>query len=187
MNKNTAKKLHEEGIKLFRKGQHDAALKRLHEALESVEANSRQMGEIFNDIGVIQIQLEDSSAADEALTNAMTCFTKLDDEKGLAQTLGNRAALYEAEGMFEESVEAYKEAAKMLEEIGEPDMAMYAWQAVSKLRMKQGQYIAAIGAYEEGVENMPAHSFKRKVLSKLLRTPGALIGGASTTKDSDEE
>ncbi len=67
-------------------------------------------------------------------------------------------------------------------------MAMYVWQAVSRLRMKQGQYIAAIGAYEEGVENMPKSSFKRKVIEQLLKTPGKLLGnpGKSDPSDPDE-
>jgi tetratricopeptide (TPR) repeat protein len=117
----------------------------------------------------------------------MDRFVALEDQKGQAQTLGNRAAAYEAEELFEEAVETYKEAAGILEAIGENELAMYVWQAISRLRMRQGQYIAAIGAYEEGVENMPKDSFKRKLLGKILKTPGALLGGSAKDEPDEDE
>jgi tetratricopeptide (TPR) repeat protein len=138
-------------------------------------------------MGVVYQQLEDYSAAHKALDEAETRFTALEDKKGQAQTLGNRAAIYEAEGLLDEAVDTYKESAKMLEEAGESDMAMYVWQAVSRLRTKQGQYIAAIGAYEEGVSKMPKSSFKRKVLERILKAPGSLLGTPSTHDEPDQE
>jgi hypothetical protein len=65
----------------------------------------------------------------------------------------------------------------MFEEIGDSDSAMYAWQALSRLRMKQGQWLPAIAAYEEGVENMPSRSLKKGLLKRILRLPGNLLRG----------
>jgi tetratricopeptide (TPR) repeat protein len=182
-----AKKLHEEGVALFRKGKPAEALQKFNEALQNVEPSSRQTAEIYNDLGVTHKQLEDYPAAHRALDQAMEQFIALKDEKGRAQTLGNRAAVYEAEGLAEKAVETYKESAQIFETIGENDMAMYVWQAVSRLRMKQRQYIAAIGAYEEGVENMPEGSFKRKVLSQILKTPSSLLGGGASQDEEEDE
>jgi tetratricopeptide (TPR) repeat protein len=179
MSNPTAKKVHEQAINLFRQGKLEAARDKLQEALPSAEAGTRQQAEILNDLGVVHTQLEAYEDADEALDEAMTCFIALADKKGQAQTLGNLAALCQAEEEWEEAVEIYKESAQMLEEVGESEMAMYAWQAISKIRMKQGQYIAAIGAYEEGIEHMPKSSFKRKILSQILKAPHKLIGGSS--------
>jgi tetratricopeptide (TPR) repeat protein len=187
MFKTPAKKLHEEGGALFRKGQFEQARQRLDEALQAAEPNSRQVAEIYNDLGVVQQQLEDFEAAHAALDEAMDRFVALEDQKGQAQTLGNRAAIYEAEELYEEAVETYKESAGILEAIGENELAMYVWQAISRLRMRQKQYIAAIGAYEEGVENMPEGSFKRKILSKILSTPGALLGGSAKGDDEPDD
>jgi hypothetical protein len=75
----------------------------------------------------------------------------------------------------------------LLEEIGESEMAMYVWQAVSRLRTRQGQYIAAIGAYEEGIQNMPKDSLKRKVLQKIMKLPGSVLGLPNQTDDSSKE
>ena len=93
----------------------------------------------------------------------------------------------QAQGELEKAVETYKESATMLEDVGENEMAMYVWQAVSKIRTKQGQYIAAIGAYEEGIDNMPQSSFKRKILKNILKAPGSLLGGPSLSGGDDDE
>ena len=170
-------KLHQEGVKLFRSNNYEAALHKFEEALSREAGNDQHIAEIYNDIGVTYKELEDYPAAYAALNEAMDRFTTLEDKKGQAQTLGNRASVYEAEGSLDEAIETYKQAAAMLEEVGEGEMAMYVWQAVSRLRMKQGQYIAAIGAYEEGVDNMPEKSFKRKILRQILKMPGSLLGG----------
>ncbi len=182
----TSKKLHEQGVALFRKGNVTGALEKFQNALALAEEPQKR-AEIFNDIGVAYKQLEDYPAAYEALDQAMTHFVNLNDEKGQAQAIGNRASVYEAEGEIEQAIEAYRESAKMLEAVGESEMAMYVWQAVSRLRLKQKEYIAAIGAYEEGVENMPDNSFKKKVMGKLLNIPANMLGAAKPDKGEPEE
>jgi len=172
-----AKKLHEQAIKLFRQENYDAALPKLNEALEAAGTDVNQAALIYNDLGVTYCQLEDYPAAHQALDEAMQRFTELADKKGQAQTIGNRASVYEAEEAFDQAIEHYKQSAAMLEELGESETAMYVWQAISRLRMRQKQYLAAIAAYEEGIDNMPEGSFKRKVLQKILKIPGGLMGG----------
>jgi tetratricopeptide (TPR) repeat protein len=184
---NTAHILHKEGVRLFRAEDFEAALQKFKEALEQVTADERQAAEIYNDMGVTHKELGDFPAAYTALNEAMIRFSSLEDKKGQAQTLGNRASVLAAEGATEEAVETYKQAATLLEEVGESEMAMYVWQAVSRLRMKQGQYIAAIGAYEEGVENMPEKSLKRKFLRQILKMPGSLLGGGGQDHGPEEE
>lgn len=172
----SAKKLQEQGVALFRKGKFEAALEKLNEALQAAADQPQQSAEIYNDLGVTYKQLANYPAAHQALDEAMARFTQLQAKRGQAQTLGNRASVFEAEGRLDEAVETYKQSATMLEEVGESEMAMYVWQAISKLRTKQGQYIAAIGAYEEGIENMPEGSLKRKVLRHIMKLPGSMLG-----------
>jgi tetratricopeptide (TPR) repeat protein len=184
---NNPTKLHKEGVALFRAGKYTEALEELDIALQN-ETDPKHMAEIYNDMGVTYKELADFPAAHRALDEAMSRFTKLRDEKGQAQTLGNRAAVYEAEGLTEEAVETYKQSAAMFEALGESDMAMCVWQAVSRLRMRQKQYIAAIGAYEEGVDNMPQGSLKAKILRQILKVPGSMLGGGSKpTQTEDDE
>lgn len=186
MSTSTAHSLHQQGIDLFRQDNPEAALEKLTAALEIAPTGSSKAAEICNDLGVVYRELDDYKSAHQSLDQAMNLFTQLDDAKGQAQTLGNRAAVLEAEEKLEDAVEMYKKSAAMFEDLGENDMAMYVWQAVSRLRTGQRQYIAAIGAYEEGVANMPKSSFKRKVLEKILKAPGAFLGGGGAA-DADEE
>ena len=179
-------KLHKEGVALFRAGNYTEALEKLETALQN-ETDPKHLAEIYNDLGVTYKEVADFPAAYQALDEAMSRFTELADEKGQAQTLGNRAAVYEAEGLTEEAVEAYKQSAAIFEALGESDMAMYVWQAVSRLRMKQKQYIAAIGAYEEGIDNMPQGSLKAKILRQILKVPGSMLGGAGKPTQTDED
>jgi len=186
MSEEIAQKLHEEGVALFRKGKLDAALEKLNQALQNTADESINAAEIHNDLGVIYQQQEDYPNAHRSLDKAEATFTALNHKKGQAQMLGNRAVVYQAEGRLEEAVETYKQSAQLLEEVGEKEMAMYVWQAISKLRTKQGQYIAAIGAYEEGVSKMPKSSFKRKVIEKILKAPASMLGGSSKSDEPED-
>jgi tetratricopeptide (TPR) repeat protein len=179
-------KSHKEGVALFRAGKYAEALEKFEAALQGT-TDPKQMAEIYNDMGVAHRELEDYPAAYLALNEAMSRFTEMGDEKGQAQTLGNRAAVYESEGLIEEAVETYKQSAAIFEEIGQSEMAMYVWQAASRLRMKQGQYVAAIGAYEEGVDNMPKGSLKGKILRQILKVPGSMLGGGGNPAETDDE
>ena len=115
----TAKELHQQGVNAFRKGNLETALEKLKQAIEVAADDSREAAEIYNDLGVVYQKLEDYDAAWEALDKAEDRFTALADKKGQAQTLGNRAAVLEAEDELDEAVEMYKMSAQMLEEIGE--------------------------------------------------------------------
>jgi tetratricopeptide (TPR) repeat protein len=173
-----SKALHEQGVALFRQGKFDAALAKFNEALGEAGDDTRRAAEVYSDIGVTYKQLEDYPAAHQALDEAWQRFTTLADQKGQAQVLGNRAAVYEAEGALEQAVETYKQSVAIFEALGENEMAMYVWQAISRLRMSQKQYIAAIGAYEEGIDNMPKSSLKKKILQEILKVPRSMLGGS---------
>ena len=97
--------------------------------------------------------------------------------KGKAQVMGNMGSVLEGQERFEEAVDAYKQSATMFEQIGDGDSAMYTWQALSRLRMNQGQWLSAIAAYEEGIENMPDRSLKKSLLKRILSLPGGLMRG----------
>ncbi len=91
--------------------------------------------------------------------------------------MGNMGSVLEGQERYEEAVDAYKQSANMFEQIGDSDSAMYTWQALSRLRMKQGQWLPAIAAYEEGIDNMPDRSLKKRLLRRILRLPGGFLRG----------
>jgi hypothetical protein len=49
---------------------------------------------------------------------------------------------------------------------------MFVWQALSRMRLKQKEWLPAIAAYEEGIEAMPEGSLKKGLLKRLMTLPG---------------
>lgn len=78
----SAKKLQEQGVALFRKGKFEAALEKFNEALQAAVDQPQQAAEIYNDLGVTYKQLTNYPAAYQALDEAMTRFTQLQEKKG---------------------------------------------------------------------------------------------------------
>jgi tetratricopeptide (TPR) repeat protein len=172
-------KLHALAITHFRAGRFEDAAQALAEAYAAAEtAGDRQRAaEILNDMGVTRRELAEWVQAESALEKAYLIFTELGNLKGKAQVMGNMGSVFEGQERYEEAVDAYKQSARMFEQIGDGDSAMYSWQALSRLRMKQGQWLPAIAAYEEGIENMPDRSLKKGLLRRILRLPGGFLRG----------
>ena len=53
---------------------------------------------------------------------------------------------------------------------------MYSWQALSRLKMRQKEWVGAIAAYEEGISHLPDSSIKKKILQKVLKFPQQFLG-----------
>ncbi len=172
-------KLHAVGITHFRAGRFEDAAQALAEAYAAAEtAGDRQRAaEILNDMGVTRRELAEWVQAEAALDKAYLIFVELGNVKGKAQVMGNLGSVYEGQERHEEAVDAYKQSATMFEQVGDSDSAMYAWQALSRLRLKQGQWLPAIAAYEEGIENLPDRSLKKGLLKRILRLPGGMLRG----------
>jgi len=166
-------KLHEAGIKAFRAGNYELAQEKLlnlvHTAAE--ENNLAKVAEANNDLGVVRKQLNDTDGALEALHAALKYYQDIDDEHGEAKVLGNFGMVEEAAEKYEDAIQSYLDSATIFEELGDSEMAMYSWQALSKLRFKNKEWIAAIAAYETGIAHLPDNSFKKKMVQTLLKTP----------------
>ncbi len=176
---NEANKLHERGIARYRAGDLDQAVDLLTQAHAAASAagDEKQAAEILNDVAVVRRELGQLSQAAEILTQTYQRFAELGDIKGQAQATGNLANVLEAQEKHEEAAEAYRQSAKMFEEIGESDLAMYSWQALSRLHMKQKDWLPAMAAYEEGIENMPDGSVKKGLLQRIVQLPGQWLAG----------
>jgi tetratricopeptide (TPR) repeat protein len=172
-------KLHALGITHYRAGRFRDAAQAFGDALAAAEASGdrARAAEILNDLGVTRRELAEWVQAEAALEKAYVIFAELGNVQGKAQVMGNMGSVFEGQERYEDAVEAYKESARMFEQIKDGDSAMYAWQALSRLRMKQGEWLPAIAAYEEGIENLPDRSLKKGLLKRILRLPGGLLRG----------
>jgi tetratricopeptide (TPR) repeat protein len=171
--------LHNSGITAFRSQKYEEAAHLLQQAYAAAqkEQNPQKAGEILNDLGVIQRELDELEAAEATLEEAYKIFSQLGDSKGQAQTTGNMANVFEAQQRYQEAVDAYKQSAKMFEAVGEGDLAMYAWQALSRLQLQQKNWLGAIASYEEGIEQMPEGSMKKGILQRIIQLPGKWLAG----------
>jgi len=174
-----ASQLHNSGVAAFRSQRFDEAaqlLAQAHAAAET-EKNPAKAAEILNDLGVIQRELGQLEMAESTLDQAFQIFVELGDSKGQAQATGNLANVFEGQERYQEAVDAYKQSAEMFEASGESDLAMYSWQALSRLHLQQKNWLGAIASYEEGVEQMPEGSVKKGLLQRIIQLPGKWLGG----------
>ena len=174
------KKLHASGINHYRAGRHADAARAFDQAQSAAQAagERRQEAEALNDLGVARRELSEWEAAEAALAQARDLFAGLQDGKGQAQAIGNLASVYEGRRDYPAAADAYRESARMFEQLGESEMAMYSWQALSRLHLDQKAWVPAIAAYDEGIEAMPDGSLKKGLLQRLVRLPGKwFLGG----------
>lgn len=166
-------KLHKDGIKAFRAGDYELAQEKLLSLVQvaTEENDLAKVAEANNDLGVVRKQLDDIDGALEALHKALKYYQDNDDELGEAKVLGNFGMVEESAEKYEDAIQSYLDSATIFEELGNSEMAMYSWQALSKLRLKNKEWLAAIAAYEAGIAHLPDSSFKKKTIQALLKTP----------------
>jgi len=165
------------GVDAFTIGDYEEAKTHFEAALQaaSAEEDQKKTAEALNDLGVVKRELGDLDAAYAELDKALDIYTELKDARGEAITLGNLGKVEEAAEKYEDAIQSYIESAAIFEELGENDMAMYCWQALSRLKLNQKDWLGAMSAYEEGIAHLPESSFKKKIMQKLLQLPGKFI------------
>ena len=174
----TLDKLQKEGVDAFRAGNYELAEEKFLALIDAATAanDPAKVAEAHNDLGVVRKQLGDIDGALIALDFALDYYQSVDDERGEAQVLGNFGMVEEAAGKYEDAIQSYLDSAAIFEELGDSEMAMYSWQALSRLRLKNKDWINAIAAYEEGIARLPDSSIKKKIVQTLLKTPQKLLG-----------
>jgi len=170
-------KLQKEGLEAFRDGNYELAQSKFEALLEIAEAEGQPVkaAEALNDLGVTRKQLGDLDGAMEALRQALKYYQDNDDELGEAKTLGNFGMVEEAAEKYEDSIQSYLDAASIFEELGETELATFTWQALSKLQLRQKDWLNAIASYERGLDNLPDNSVKKKFVKNLLKAPGKFM------------
>jgi tetratricopeptide (TPR) repeat protein len=104
-------------------------------------------------------------------------FEQVGDHKSQGMVVGNLGALAESRNRNEQAVALYKQAIALFEVAGEADLAGETWRALSRLRMKQGQWFAALGAYDAGLAGVKHLTPTQRMLRRLLKTSRRLMGG----------
>jgi tetratricopeptide (TPR) repeat protein len=171
--------LKDTGLAHFRAGRFEEAITALAQAQQAfaAEGNRMQAAECANDHGVAARQAAHFEEAEAALSQARQLFQELGDLKGQGQVLGNLGSLAESRNRNGESAQFYKEAIELFNQAGASDLAAQTWQALSRLRMKQGKWFQALGAYDAGLDGIKNPTPTQRLLRRLMGTTRRLMGG----------
>lgn len=167
------------GMQLYREGRFEEAAAQFAEAQAgfSAEGNVKDMAEAANNRGVCWRQAARWEEARAAFSEARAVFQSIQNVSGEGQVVGNLGALVDSQGQHAEAAALYEEAIQLLESAGERDLARATYTALSRLKMKQGNWLGALDAYETGLARVEHPSIVQRALKRLLGTPKKLSGG----------
>jgi len=175
-----AESLKEEGLRLYRQGDYEAAASVFMEA-ESLFAEAgdlRGQGESLNNLGVLHLRAQRWEEAEKAFEGAKERFISAEDKIGLAQAFGNLGELFRRRGQREEAVDSLKEAANLLREAGEQEKAAKTLELICRIRLEERRWLEALHFYDL---SLAAHSggIKRTILRPLVKIPLSLLSRGS--------
>lgn len=175
-----AESLKEEGLRLYRLSDYEAATSLFREA-EGVFAEAgdlRGQGEMLNNLGVLHLQAEWWAEAQKAFEGANEKFISAEDNLGRAQSLGNLGELFRRREQREEAVDSLKEAANLLREVGEREKEAKTLELISRIRLEQRRWLEALHFYDL---SLAAHSggLKGTILRRLVKIPLSLLSRGS--------
>lgn len=174
--KERAQSLKEEGLRLHRLGDYEAASSIFKEAegLFAEAGDLRGQGETLNNLGVLHLQAQRWAEAQKAFERAKEKFVSLEDNLGRAQTLGNLGELFRRRGQREKAVDSLREATNLLREAGEREKEAKTLELISRIRLEQRRWFEALHFYDL---SLAAHSggLKRTILRPLVKIPLSLL------------
>ena len=168
----------DEAVSLFQQGQYRDALARFETAVSLCAAQGDKAGqaEMLNNIGVVHRILKQYQAAATALQQAAEIFAELNDLNHQGQTLGNLGDLYAAQRQREDAARAYSNAAALFAQCNDGSKQSQVLRALSLLKIRQGQWVAAMLHMNQSLEVKPRRSPADWLLRFLLRLVIALMG-----------
>ena len=175
----TAESLMHEGMQLYREGRFEEAAARFAaaQAACAAQGNVKDAAEAANNRGVCWRQAAHWDEAQAAFSEARAGFQSIGNVAGEGQVVGNLGALADSQGQPDQAAAYYQEAITLLETAGEKDLAQATYTALSRLRMKQGNWVGAINAYEGGLAQVDRPNAMQRMLRKVLHVPRKLGGG----------
>ena len=171
--------LSDAGMQLYREGRCEEAAARFAEAQMAFIAadNFKAAAESANNRGLCWRQAARWADARAALQEARRIFQSLSDVSGEGQVVGNLGAVADSEGEPRQAAACYLEAISLLESAGEHHLAQATYTALSRLRLKHGDWLGALSAFEEGLGQLEHPTVAQRLARKLLEAPRKLTGG----------
>lgn len=175
----TPQSLAKEGKKAYQRKDYVAAARAFEAARLGFEAqgDSLNAAEMANNCSVAYLQAGEGQAALAALEGSEAVFAAAGDLRRQGMAIGNRGAALEALDRPEEAIQAYQQAADILQQAGEDQMRAQVLQSMSILQVKLGHQFQALSSMQNGLEGVQHPSVQQKLLKKLLNTPLGMVKG----------
>jgi tetratricopeptide (TPR) repeat protein len=177
-----AQELQEQGVKLFRQKEYEAARKVFEQAVDAYEAEGRgdSAAEMKTNIGLIHRALGEYQPALDVMREAFATFESLNDVKRAAMVLGNMGGVYEKLGDKEQAYNCYRRAVDAFQELGEKQLLAETLKALGALQVEDGKLGAGAANYEAGLNLQDELTARQKVLKGLIGIRNRFTGGGST-------
>lgn len=178
MDSSTADGLKQEGLRLFQRGDYDAALEAFANAATAYAAAGDETGqaEMHNNIGVIQRSRGRYDEAMQAFQQAQAHCAAAGDANRQAQILGNLGDLYSAQGERDKAAHSYSDAAALFAQTSDPSRQSQVLRALSLMRLRQGNWLEAMMRMEESLTVNPRRGFFGGLFLGMVRFALKLFG-----------
>ncbi len=178
-----AKQLKDDGLKLYREARYEEAAAKFVEAQQAFVAagDAKEAAECINNRGVCWRQAAKFDEATAAFEEARSAFQGLNDSMGEGQVLGNLAALADSKGNGKQALELYQQAVEIFEKLDAQDYVKDTYTAISKLQLKQRNFMGAIASFDAGLEQLDNPNLVERMARKILG------GGTPKSVDKPED
>ena len=175
----TAQELQEQGVKLFRQRDYEAAGRVFQQALDAYEADKQadMAAEMRTNIGLVHRSLGENQQALEAMQIALQTFQEANDRMRSAKVLGNLGGVYVALGDKEQAYNCYRQAADIFHELDEKGLYGETLIAMGDMQMKDGKLTSGAATYEAGLHQLDKLSPSQKIIKGLMGIRNKLMGG----------
>jgi len=159
------------GMTLFQQKNYPEALAAFTAAEAAFGAAGDEHGraEMLNNIGVIHRLQRRYEAAMTAMRTAAELFAAAGDLPRQAMTLGNIGDLHAAQKNHDEAARAYSDASELFARAGVPSGQSQVLRALSLLRLRQGQFIAAMVHMEQSLRVKERRGPLQALFLRMLR------------------
>jgi tetratricopeptide (TPR) repeat protein len=159
------------GLQYFQQKQFKAALEQFAIAEKAFAAAGDGHGraEMLNNIGVIYRMQRKYVDALGVLETAVALFAAAGDPTRQAMTLGNIGDLLAAQRKREDAARAYSDAAALFAAAKAPVGQSQVLRALSLLRLRQGQFLAAMVHMEQSLRVRPRRGPLQWLFLQMLR------------------
>ncbi|MFN8528173.1 MAG: tetratricopeptide repeat protein [Anaerolineae bacterium] len=185
MSSTSAQELQEQGIKLFRQKEYEAASRIFKQAADAYEAEGKpdMAAEMAVNSGLVHRALGQNQQALEEMQQALAVFQNLNDQLRIAKVLGNLGGVYLALGDKEQAYKCYRDAADIFQALGEKQLYGETLVAMGDLQVREGKLGAGAATYEVGLSNLDELSATQKVLKGLIGVRNKILGTGDKPQD----